>query len=84
MVETSGGLLLSFSIGATAGPITASLFMRDDQPGGLFIFIGAILCLLGLFVIYRLLTEKRKKPLKKAPYVQTSAASHAVFPPNAD
>jgi len=84
MVETSGGLLLSFSIGATAGPITASLFMRDDQPGGLFIFIGATLCLLGLFVIYRLLTEKRKQPLKKAPYVQTSAASHAVFPPNAD
>ena len=50
MVETSGGLLLAFSIGASAGPISASMFMRDGQPGGLFYFIGAILCLLGVFV----------------------------------
>ncbi|SEN81545.1 Predicted arabinose efflux permease, MFS family [Pseudorhodobacter antarcticus] len=84
MVETSGGLLLSFSIGATAGPITASLFMSDNQPGGLFIFIGAILCLLGMFVIFRFLTEKREKPLKKGQFTQTSAASHVVFPTDAD
>ncbi len=84
MVETSGGLLLSFSVGATAGPITASLFMRNDQPGGLFIFIGAILCLLGMFVIYRILTEKRKRPLEKTHYAQTSAASPAIFPADAD
>ena len=83
MVETSGGLLLSFSIGATAGPITASMFMRNDQSGGLFIFIGAILCLLGLFVIYRLLTEKRKRPFEKAHYAQTSVASPAIFPTDA-
>tara|TARA_B110000908_G_scaffold168302_1_gene222924 strand:- start:786 stop:1958 length:1173 start_codon:yes stop_codon:yes gene_type:complete len=84
MVETSGGLLLSFSIGATAGPITASMFMRDNQPGGLFIFIGAILCLLGLFVMYRLLTEKRKSPFEKTHYAQTSAAAPSIFPIDAD
>ena len=84
MVETSGGSLLSYSIGATAGPITASLFMRDDQPGGLFIFIGAILCLLGLFIIFRLLTERRKKPFEKLHFAQKSAASPAVFPTDAD
>ena len=84
MVETSGGLLLSFSIGATAGPITASMFMRNDQPGGLFIFIGAILCLLGMFVIFRLLTENRKRPLEKSHFAQTSAASPAIFPTDTD
>lgn len=84
MVETSGGLLLSFSIGATAGPITASMFMRDSKPGGLFIFIGALLCLLGFFVIYRLLTEKIKRPFEKTHYIQTSAASPAIFPNDAD
>jgi len=84
MVETSGGLLLSFSIGATAGPITASTFMRDDQPGGLFIFIGAILCLLGLFVLYRLLTDKNKRLYEKHQYTQTSAASPAIFPNDAE
>ena len=84
MVETSGGLLLSFSVGATAGPITASLFMRNDQPGGLFIFIGGILCLLGVFVIYRLMREKRMISHGKTHYAQTSAASPAIFPTDAD
>lgn len=84
MVETSGGLLLSFSVGATVGPITASLFMRNDQPGGLFIFIGGILCLLGVFVIYRLLSEKRMISHEKTHYAQTSAASPAIFPTDAD
>lgn len=84
MVETSGGLLLSFSVGATAGPITASLFMRNDQPGGLFIFIGGILCLLGVFVIYRLMREKRMISYGKTHYAQTSAASPAIFPTDAD
>lgn len=84
MVETSGGLLLSYSIGATAGPITASLFMPDGQPGGLFIFIGAILCVLGLFVLYRIQTEKTRIPHEKHLYKQTSAASPAIFPDESD
>ena len=84
MVETSGGLLLSFSVGATAGPITASMFMHNNQPGGLFIFIGSILCLLGMFVIYRILTEKGKRPLEKTHYAPTSAASPAIFPTDPD
>lgn len=84
MVETSGGLLLSFSIGATLGPITATVFMGDDHPGGLFLFIGAVLCLLGLFVLYRLLTDKNRGPFEKLHYTQTSAASPAIFPNDAD
>jgi hypothetical protein len=58
--------------------------MHNDHSGGLFIFIGAILCLLGLFVIYRLLTEKRKRPFEKAHYAQTSVASPAIFPTDAE
>ncbi|PUB17087.1 MFS transporter [Yoonia sediminilitoris] len=33
MVETSGGLILGFSIGATIGPAAASLFTRGDREG---------------------------------------------------
>ncbi len=59
MVETSGGLLLAFSIGATIGPLTASLFMGDGRAGGLFLFIGVVLFLLGIFAVYRLAVDTR-------------------------
>lgn len=84
MVETSGGLLLSYSIGATIGPLTASQFMGDDRPGGLFVFIGAILFLLGLFTLYRLIIDTNRSRVEKSPFAPTSAASPSVFPMDVD
>ncbi len=84
MVETSGGLLLSFSIGATIGPLTASLFMSGDRSGGLFIFIGAVLFSLGLFAMYRLIVDTNRTRKEKSHFAPTSAASPSVFPMDVD
>lgn len=80
MVETSSGLILAFSIGATIGPAAASLFMSGEREGGLFLFIGLVLLLLGLFAIYRLGVDKRKRIKAKVHFAATSAASPSVFP----
>jgi len=80
MVETSGGLLLAFSVGATIGPLAAAIFMGDDRAGGLFVFIGMVLFLLGIFSAYRLAIDTRRRGKAKGHYALTSAASPAVFP----
>lgn len=80
MVETSGGLLLAFSIGATIGPLAASLFMRDTQTGGLFLFIGGALFSLGIFAAYRLAVDRRGRYREKVHFAVSSAASPSVFP----
>jgi len=80
MVETSGGLLLAFSVGATIGPLAAATFMGGDRAGGLFVFIGLVLFLLGAFAAYRLAIDTRQKGQAKGHYAATSAASPAVFP----
>lgn len=80
MVETSGGLLLAYSVGAAIGPLTASLFMNRQQSGGLFLFIGLVLFVLGVFAIFRLGIDKREHRKAKVHFAPTSAASHSVFP----
>lgn len=80
MVETSSGLILAFSIGATIGPLAAALFMGDDREGGLFVFIGLVLLSLGLFTLYRMSIDSRGHLRAKKHYSATSAASPAVFP----
>jgi len=84
MVETSGGLLLAYSIGATIGPFTASLFMRSIGAGGLFMFVGLILLFLGIFTIYRLSIDTREHRKAKVHFAPTSAASPSVFPMDPD
>ncbi len=84
MVETSGGLLLSFAVGATIGPLAASMFMGGDRPGGLFVFIGVVLFSLGLFAVYRLIVDTKRNRIAKSHFVPTSAASPSVFPADTD
>ncbi|MBB5723568.1 MFS family permease [Loktanella ponticola] len=79
MVETSGGLLLAFSIGATIGPLAASGFMAGGREGGLFLFIGLVLFVLGLFSALRLVLDKRTMRSTKGHYSATSAAYPSSF-----
>ena len=53
-VAMSGGLLLSYSIGAMFGPIAASLLMQGLGPSGLFLFSAVVGGLLGLYSIWRM------------------------------
>ena len=84
MVETSGGLLLAFSVGATVGPLAASLFMGDDRAGGLFLFIGLSLFSLGVFAVFRLALGAKGQQKEKVNFAPSSAASHTVFNVEAD
>lgn len=53
-VAASSGLLLAYAVGATAGPVAASLLMGAVGPSGLFGFIGATTIAFTAFVVYRM------------------------------
>jgi MFS family permease len=53
LVAASSGLLLSYAIGATAGPLIASALMQAFTPTALFGFIGVVTAGFAIFVLYR-------------------------------
>ncbi len=53
-VGASGGLVLAYSVGAVAGPLTGSLGMMLIGPGGLFAAIGAIALIALGFSLWRM------------------------------
>lgn len=79
MVEISGGLLLAYSVGATAGPLAAAVFMEGDNPGGLFVFIAAVLLALALFVTYRLFSAPLTERGEKVDFIPVPKTSPSVY-----
>ncbi len=61
-VETSGGLLLTFGIGAAIGPLVAPAVMAA-YAGGLFLFTAAVHLVLGLVIAWRM--SRRRRPLPR-------------------
>jgi MFS family permease len=59
-VALHAGLLLFFAIGASIGPIAASLTMEAIGPGGLFAFGACVYVMLALFTVFRM---TRRAPL---------------------
>jgi hypothetical protein len=55
--------LLSYAIGATAGPLVASALMQAFRPSALFAFIGLVTAGFGMFVLYR---QRRRAALPSA------------------
>lgn len=53
LLSASSGLLLSYAVGATAGPLVASALMQAVAPGALFAFIAAVTAAFSMFVLYR-------------------------------
>lgn len=64
-VPASSTLLLVYGIGATLGPLLATLFMRFIGPSGLFVHSATICCGIGLFALYRI-TQRSPVPDKDA------------------
>ncbi len=54
-VGASGGLLFAWALGASAGPVAASGVMALAGPGGLFLYLVAVLAAIALFTIFRML-----------------------------
>jgi MFS family permease len=52
-VAASSGLLLSYAVGSTAGPILSALVMGVMGPLGFFAYIAACMGALAIFVLYR-------------------------------
>ncbi len=69
-VKASGGLLLSWGIGASAGPLLAASLMGRLGPPGLFVFVAAVALLLALFALWRM----TRRP--SVPAAEKSAFAH--------
>ncbi len=54
-VGASGALLFAWALGASAGPVAASGVMALAGPGGLFLYLVAVLAAIALFTIFRML-----------------------------
>jgi MFS family permease len=54
-VSASGGLLFIWAAGASAGPLAAAGVMHLFGPGGLFLYLVAVLAVIALFTIFRML-----------------------------
>lgn len=83
LVEASGGLLLSFGLGALFGPLVASLFMIALGPEALFLHIAIASAALAGFALHR---ARRRAPMPKeeqqsfVAVPQTTPAVHHLDP----
>ena len=80
-VSLHAGLLFSFAIGASIGPVIASLAMQQMGPGGLFAFAAVAYVMLAAFTLYRMTRRSPMPELKQTDFVampQTSLTTPNV------
>lgn len=87
MVAASGGLLLSYGAGATAGPLISSFVMWWMGPAGLFVVTGAAALAVAAFSVYRM--TRRATPAEDAqerfqPLPRTTPAALELDPRGAE
>jgi MFS family permease len=68
-VEASSGLLLTWAIGASIGPLLAAFAMDGLGVGGLFIYTAFMHASFVLFALYRMYRRVAPAPEARAPYV---------------
>ncbi len=78
-VEISGGLLLLYSAGAMLGPPVAALVMQDGDPGGLFVFVSAVLGVLAVFLSIRLLVTRGRDRVEAMDFMPVPKTSPSVY-----
>jgi MFS family permease len=74
-VEAAAGLLLVNGVGSVIGPIVASIFIKTQGAGALFIFTAIIQLLLCVFIVYRLRTRKATSAADKVDYNVAATAN---------
>ncbi|MCP5425013.1 MAG: MFS transporter [Gammaproteobacteria bacterium] len=72
-VEASGGLLLTYGIGASIGPLVAAWAMQTFNSGGLFAFTAGVHLAFCLFTLYRITQRAPATEEERGPFVQLSA-----------
>ena len=81
VLETTGGLLLLYGIGATVGPTLAGGLMDLMGPEGLMLFFSIVLSLLA-GAVWRFASKQKHSqapPVRRADYVMMDASSQAVL-----
>jgi MFS family permease len=68
MVAASAGMLLAWSIGATAGPLLASLLMSSGGDWALFLYLAGVSGALAVFTRYRMGRRQALPPADQAKF----------------
>lgn len=78
-VQVSGGLLLIYSAGAAIGPLAAAWMMDAGGPGGLFVFISAVLGAFGVVIAIRLSAAWGRRIAHRSPYRPAPRTTQSVY-----
>ena len=69
LVQVANGLLITYGIGASVGPMLAAVFMGHLGPHALFLYSALISGMLGLFALHRMRRRASKSKEERAPFV---------------
>ena len=79
LVQTSSGLLLVYSIGASIGPTLAAQTMERVEAGGLFVFISFVLAIFACVILYRMKLRPAYERLTRTPFSPVPKTSQSVY-----
>ncbi|MEQ8607716.1 MAG: MFS transporter [Rhodospirillales bacterium] len=86
-VPASGGLMMSYGIGASVGPTLGSVMMDLMGAPGMFIYIGIVSLMLTVFIAWRV-TQRASLPVAEQGGYQTlqrtSAVVYEMYPESSD
>ena len=77
-VEASIGLLLTWAIGASIGPVVAAFAMDGLGVGGLFLYTAVAHASFAAFTVYRIGQRAPVPPEERAPYVAAGRPSRST------
>jgi MFS family permease len=80
VVKAAGGLILSWGMGASLGPVAAAATMSRLGPRGLFVFVALVTSVLALFALWRMTRRPTVPAEEKGPF----AAQGGVTPVGAE
>lgn len=80
LVSMSGGLLISYGMGAMAGPLGASFAMTRVGPNGLFVFCAAVGILTAAFAGWRMRIRSAPASSPFQPVPNTTPVVHELDP----
>jgi hypothetical protein len=77
-VEASSGLLLTWAIGASIGPVLGAFAMDALGVGGLFLYTATVHAGFAGFTVYRISRRAAVPPAEREPYVATGRPSRTT------
>jgi MFS family permease len=77
-VEASSGLLLTWAIGASIGPVLVAFVIDTIGAGGLFLYTAIVHASFVVFAVYRMTRRAAVPPEARAPYVAAGRPSRTT------